>query len=366
MVKNRFNYLLNEILDKALSEEPLSKKEILYLMGLKHRDEINMLFNAARSLRYKYFSNNVYLYGFLYLSTWCRNNCSFCSYRVSNTLCARYRKTDREVIDAAIKMAESGVHLIDLTMGEDPYYYNAERNFENLFYMIKEIKFQTSLPVMASFGALPDKMLDRLCSAGADWYACYQETHNKELFHKLRLNQNYTDRLNKKYKAAKSGLLIEEGILSGVGESLTDIVDSIDEMKNMNAHQVRVMNFIPQPGTPMQYFPKPSIIRELVIIAVLRIILPQILIPASLDVYGIDGLKGKLEAGANVVTSLIPPNLDMVGVAQSTLGVNEGFRTVKGISLILNELGLSPAELCDYIAWVNNKKTELHKQIVIA
>jgi len=253
-------------------------------------------------------------------------------------------------------MAASGVHLLDLTMGEDPFYYEKENGFEPLLPLIKEIKRETSLPIMISFGAIPDEVLKELFETGAEWYACYQETHNEKLFHQLRLSQSYSDRLNKKYKAARLGLLLEEGILSGVGESLDDVADSMEEMRKMGAHQVRVMNFIPQQGTPMHDFPPPPKMRELLIIAVLRLLFPRRLIPASLDVYGIDGLKGKLEAGANVVTSLILPHSEMVGVAQSTLDVCEGYRTVKGITPILNELGLTKAELGDYVSWIENER----------
>ena len=356
MIRGDFSFSIEEILDKALHEEALSRWEVLYLLGLQQADEIKKLFAVAQRLRRRYFGNNIFLYGFLYFSTWCRNNCAFCRYRASNRLCQRYRKTEQQIIEVALDTAASGVHLLDLTMGEDPFYYGKEDGFEPLLQLIKEIKRQTSLPIMISFGAIPDEVLKELFETGAEWYACYQETHNEKLFHQLRLDQSYSNRLNKKYKATELGLLIEEGILSGVGESVDDIADSMEEMWKMGAHQVRVMNFIPQQGTPMQDFPPPPKMRELLIIAVLRLLFPHSLIPASLDVYGIDGLKGKLKAGANVVTSLILPHSEMVGVARSTLDICEGYRTVKGITPILNELGLIKAELNDYISWIENER----------
>jgi methylornithine synthase len=154
-------------------------------------------------------------------------------------------------------------------------------------------------------------------------------------------------------------MLIEEGILSGVGESLDDVVDSIEAMKAMEAHQVRVMNFVSQKGTPMAHFSSPHPERENKIIAVLRLLLPHRLIPASLDVYGIDGLKGKLRAGANVVTSLILPSSELRGVAQSTLGICEGLRSAKAVIPVLTELGLRKASLEEYISWVKHEKEQL-------
>lgn len=49
----------------------------------------------------------------------------------------------------------------------------------------------------------------------------------------------------------------------------------------------------------------------------MRLLFPDKLIPASLDVDGISGLELRLMAGANVVTSIIPPNEGLAGVAQS-------------------------------------------------
>ncbi|MFC2063151.1 methylornithine synthase PylB [Chloroflexota bacterium] len=357
-----YYYSLEKLLNKAATGVSLSKAEIIYLLALSRDEEIAKLFEVARELRHRYFGDKVFLYGFLYFSTWCRNKCNFCYYRHSNSLCKRYRKTNSQLLKAAADLTQSGVHLLDLTMGEDPFYYNKEYGFEPLLNLVKRIKKETCLPIMISFGATPDEVLRKLPEVGADWYACYQETYNEKIYRQLRPGQSFGDRLEKKYKAVKLGLLIEEGILTGVGESLTDIGNSMEAMSNIGAHQVRVMSFIPQRGTPMSDFPPPPQIRELVIIAVLRLLFPHRLIPASLDVHGINGLKQRLEAGANVVTSLILPHSEMMGVAQSTLNISEGYRTVKGITPVLNKLGLTKAGLDDYISWIDcEKKTLINK-----
>jgi methylornithine synthase len=347
------------MLERALEEEPLSRKEVLYLLGPKDKEEQERVYEAARRLRDRYFGNRIFLYGFIYFSTWCRNNCTFCYYRTSNTLCDRYRKTEAEIMGAAVHLTESGVHLLDLTMGEDHFYFGQENGFEPLLRLVRDIKIKTGLPVMVSWGVLPDGVVEKLRPAGADWFACYQETHNPDLFQKLRPHQDYRRRFQIKERAKRTGLLIEEGMLSGVGESLEDVVVSMETMKQLNAHQVRVMNFVPQKGTPMSSMASPPPERESIILSVLRLLLPHRLIPASLDVYGIDGLKGKLRAGANVVTSLIPPSSQLRGVAQSTLGICEGYRTAEAVLPILDELGLRKASLDDYLIWMNKEKKNL-------
>ena len=347
------------VLEKALWEEPLCHEEILCLLSLDNEAELGRLFEVARRLRHRYFGNKVFLYGFVYFSTFCRNHCTFCYYRRSNTLCHRYRKTDEQVLQTAVHLACSGVHLLDLTMGEDPHFFDKGRGFESLLRLVKKVKEETGLPLMISWGVFPDDLLEKLAEAGADWLACYHETHNLELFKRLRIGQDYHRRFEMKEKALRNGMLIEEGILSGVGENSEDVVNSIETMRGMGAHQVRVMNFVPQPGTPMEQLAPPNPERERVLIAVMRLVMPRRLIPASLDVGGIDGLRGKLLVGANVVTSLIPPSSEWMGVAQSTLGIMEGRRTSGAVKPILGSLGLQVASLGDYLLWVNQEKSNL-------
>lgn len=83
---------------------------------------------------------------------------------------------------------------------------------------------------MVSPGVLSAEQLVRLREAGADWYACYQETHNRDLFTRLRLEQDYDRRKRTRLEAAGCGLLAEDGLLTGVGESAEDLADSILDM----------------------------------------------------------------------------------------------------------------------------------------
>ncbi|HOL16953.1 MAG TPA: hypothetical protein PLY40_01560, partial [Bacillota bacterium] len=54
---------LEKCLEKALAEKPLADEEILYLLGLEEREELEQLFKTARLLRERYFGRKVFLYG---------------------------------------------------------------------------------------------------------------------------------------------------------------------------------------------------------------------------------------------------------------------------------------------------------------
>jgi methylornithine synthase len=212
---------------------------------------------------------------------------------------------------------------------------------------------------------LPEAVLGELLDAGAIWYACYQETHNRALYQQLRTGQDYDIRINSKLRAKELGLLIEEGLLVGVGESISDIVDSIFVMDELKADQIRAMSFVPQKGTPMEHFPPPSSLKELLVIALMRLVFPECLIPASLDVGGHAELGHKLAAGANVVTSLIPPGQGLAGVAQCDLDIEDGKRTVAGIQRVLKKSGIEPASSQEYYSWLN-QRTQSNSPVSIA
>jgi methylornithine synthase len=119
------------------------------------------------------------------------------------------------------------------------------------------------------------------------------------------------------------------------------------------------MTFVPQEGIPLPAREEADPLREILTIAVLRLAFPDRLIPATLDVEGLAGLKSRMEAGANVVTSLVPTGFGLAGVAQSSLDIAEARRTPAGIVPELEKLGLQVAELEDYSTWVSDRRRRL-------
>ena len=341
------------VLHKALQGGGLDADDIVYLLNIHEHDQLQELYAAARSIREATFQDNIYLYGFLYVSTYCRNDCAFCYFRKGNTQCTRYRKTAEEIINAARLLHQSGVHLLDLTMGEDPYFHDQARGTQALLAMLDNVRSASSLPLMVSPGVVPPQVLQDLKSAGVSWYACYQETYSQDLFQGLRCGQSFSQRLAAKRQARDLGLLTEEGILCGVGEETGDLAHSVLEMSRMGFDQVRAMTFIPQAGTPMEQHAGEQPDLELKLIAILRMLNPTKLIPASLDVSGIKGLQERLNAGANVVTSIVPPGCGLSGVANHDLDIENFNRTVDRIAAQIDSLGLHIGSLDSYVHWMH-------------
>ena len=348
---------LAAIIETAASHAGLPPSVMVRLLDSPTPGLLDLLFAAARRQRERHFGNRVFFYGLLCISTYCRNRCSFCDYRKSNTEAVRYRKTPTEVVAYARQLARSGVHLINLTAGEDPVYFNGDpHSTDPVIDMVRLIRKDTGLPVMISFGALTGSMLERMQAAGADWFACYQDTFNRQLFEQLRVGQDFAARYHSKVMAKARGMLMEEGILCGIGETSKDIMDALAAMSRLNADQVRAITFVPQAGTPRRDDIPASSLRELIIIALMRITFPGLLIPASLEAGGLAGLRKRLDAGANVVTGLVPPGTGLAGMISNVLRFKSDWPTVNGIGRILQSCGLAPASAEDYRHWMQRRK----------
>lgn len=351
----------DHVLEKAIhNKERLSPADIECLLSGPAGQELEPLFAAARERRKEVFGDVVFLYGFVYFSTYCKNRCRFCLYRCSNEMAPRYRKPLGAIIDAIRTLEDSGVHLIDLTMGRDTYYL--QQNGNNLLELILKCHESVSLPIMLSPGVLDDNILSQLAGIGVDWYACYQETFNQTLYSNLREGQDYNARFEAKLNAKRFGLLIEEGLLLGVGERYQDTSLAFNEMASLNPSQVRAMSFRPQIGTPMAHIKANGSLGELKTIAALRLCFPDKLIPASLDVDGLEGVKNRLNAGANVITSLIPASYQLAGVSSARSGIETRQRDVCSVAPVIESAGLKIAAPGTYLAWLKEEKRRVGRQ----
>ncbi|MDR1657500.1 MAG: methylornithine synthase PylB [Deltaproteobacteria bacterium] len=307
------------------------------------------LFEAAQHLRTIHFGSRIFLYGFVYLSTYCRNNCSFCHWRRELFSLKRYRKTSQQMLEAANNLAGTGVCLIDLTMGEDPAFLSPD-GFDLLCQTAAQIAQQTSLPIMLSPGVLDNQQILKIKNSGVTWYALYQETYNRTLFKAWRRDQDFDLRMESKNTAAALGLLVEDGLLVGAGASTTDLANSLAQSGAWGAPQVRAMAYVPSPGGLLPDQGVQAVLQELLTIATLRLFYPKAFIPASLDVEGLIGLAPRLKAGANVVTSLVPADLGLAGVACSELDIDNNNRGADRVAQILDTGHLSAGTPAQYLS----------------
>jgi len=340
---------LTTVLEEAVRDRCLDRETVARLLSLREPDQLARLFEAAQLARQMRFGDRVFVYGFVYFSNNCHNGCTFCGCRAANHTTPRYRKSAEEVVSLSAGLFDSGVHLVDLTMGEDPFFLAGQG--ERLSDLVSEVSAAApGSRLMVSPGVVPSVVLESLKEAGADWYACYQETYNQRLYGLLRPGQDFRRRMAAKLHAKQCGLLIEEGMMVGVGETLGDRVDAIMGMGEIGAQQVRAMTFVPPSGICE------DALEELKAIAVMRLAYPDRLIPASLDVQGLEGLAPRLNAGANVATSVIQPGCGLMGVANPTRAIDADRRSVSAVRREIERLGYRWADRADYESFLRSAR----------
>ena len=344
-----------EIVERLASGGEATDAELAVLITAEG-DDREAGFEGARRVRDRVFGKRTFLYGFVYFSTYCRNECSFCYYRNSNHI-DRYRKSKDEIVDLARSIKADGINLADLTMGEDPYMIR--NGYENFLDIVSAIRDETGLNIMASPGAVPEAEFPKLKEAGADICACYQETYNRRLFAERRIGQDFDYRLNQKIWPMRNGMLAEDGMMVGIGESVQDRVDAIRGMVALGCDQIRAMTFVPQEGTPMERSGTVDTVNELLCLAAMRLLRHDAFIPATLDVEGIAGMETRLNAGASTVTSIIPAMSSLAGVAQSEMDIADGHRCADYVISRLKAMGREPATAEDLRKEFDRRKKRL-------
>jgi methylornithine synthase len=335
---------LDKFAGKILEGSQLSDDELRELLRINKNEQLEKLFYLSRKVRDHFFGNKVFLYSFVYFSTYCKNKCAFCYYRANHEI-KRYRLSIDEVRNICRALKGESIHMVDLTMGEDPYFHETPENFVDI---VKAVRSELDLPIMISPGVMGNEVLKELYDNGANFLALYQETHDPQLYRKLRVGQSFEDRVNARKFAKSIGYCVEDGILTGVGNDIESTIRSLRGMEANTPDMVRVMTFVPQEGTPLEKVNRISSIEELKIIAVLRLMFPDRLIPASLDLEGIPGMVHRLNAGANVVTSIIPSDSALEGVVNYDRGAEERQRDPKSVVECLKTMGMEPATQADF------------------
>lgn len=335
---------LDDYAEQIIAGSEVSDENIRAMLQISDPDEMEKLHYVARQIRDNFFGNKVFMYSFVYFSTHCKNNCAFCYYNRENEI-DRYRLTleDIKMICQILKTEE--IHMVDLTMGEDPFFHNKP---ERLVELVRTVKEEVGKPIMISPGVVDNETLGLLKENGADFLALYQETYDKELYGKLRVEQSFEERINSRNHAKRIGYCVEDGILTAVEPDIESTLISLRGLGTSNPDMVRVMTFLPQKGTPLEGKDVEGSEAELKMISILRLMYPNLLIPASLDLEGIDGMVHRLNSGANVVTSIISSNSALEGVVNYDREHAERDRDVKSVITRLKSMGMEPARQSDF------------------
>jgi biotin synthase len=210
----------------------------------------------------------------------------------------RYRLTTDEIIDFAGKARSYGYRTVVMQSGEDDYY-----TVDKMQYIIRKVK-ELDLAITLSVGEKSTADYLAYKEAGADRYLLRIETTDQALYEKLDPGMSFANRLRCLKDLGTLGYEVGTGCLVGLpGQTLESLADDILFFKQINADMVGVGPFIPNPDTPLAAETGGSFEMSLKVMAITRLLLPDINIPATtaMETLNRQGRVIALQSGANVV-----------------------------------------------------------------
>ena len=301
--------MCNELIDKLRIEKKLSKKEYLFL--IKNREECKeYLFKNSSEVRKEVYGNDIYIRGLIEFTNYCKNDCLYCGIRRSNKNAQRYRLTKEDILLCAKQGYKLGFRTFVLQGGEDPFYSD-----EILINIIKEIKLNyPDCAITLSIGERSFDSYKRFKKAGADRYLLRHETADKYHYQKLHPKEmSYENRIKCLENLKKLGYQVGAGFMVGSPyQTEENLVKELVFLENLKPHMVGIGPFIPHKDTPFKDEKTGTVEITLFMLGLIRLILPNVLLPATTALGTIDplGREKGIKAGANVLM----PNLSPVNV----------------------------------------------------
>lgn len=271
-----------------------NKKELIEILKSNSDD----ILKQADEVRKKYVGDEVHLRGLIEFSNICKRECKYCGLQCSNKILERYRLKKEEIVLYAQKAVEMGYKTIVLQSGEDEFYKT-----DYLCEIISEIK-KLDVVLTLSIGEKTFEEYKAFKDAGADRYLIRIETTDKELYKKMHPHASFENRVKCLENLKILGYEVGTGCLVGLpNQTIDSLADDILFFKSINADMVGIGPFISHPQTPLKDSPNGSFQLALKVMALTRIMLKNINIPATtaMETLNPNGRIIALQSGANVV-----------------------------------------------------------------
>ena len=298
------------------------------------------LLAEADAARRQWCDDAVHLRGIIEFSNVCDRNCVYCGLRRENDALPRYTMRADEILRVAAEAERQGVRTIVLQSGESEAY-----RADWLAAVIARIKRKFDVAVTLCVGVKPPGCYRMCRQAGADRYLIKHETANLALYEKLHPDSRLRERLDALEHLRMLGYQIGVGNIIGLpGQTACDLADDILLTRDRDVDMAAFGPFVPHSKTPLANVPAGAIELSLRVVAVARLILGPVHIPATtaFDAVAPDGRERALRAGANVIMANLTPRRyrDFYQIYPSDRAAN----SVTRVKAILARLGRPPAE----------------------
>ncbi|MCQ2738897.1 MAG: [FeFe] hydrogenase H-cluster radical SAM maturase HydE [bacterium] len=282
----------------------MNKQQIIDILNDNSKNQ--EIFALADKVRHENVGDSVHLRGLIEFSDICRCDCLYCGLRCSNKTADRYRINKDEIVSIARNAVSIGYKTIVLQSGEDLFY-----NTDTICEIIRKIK-SMDVAVTLSIGEKTYDEYKAYKVVGADRYLLRIETTDVNLYKTMHPNVSFENRIKCLENLKSLGYEVGTGCLVGLPNQTVDsLADDILFFKALDADMVGIGPFIPHKQTPLKDSVSGSFDLALKVMALTRIKMPNINIPATtaMEVINPNGRIIALQSGANVVMPNVTPEI---------------------------------------------------------
>lgn len=303
-------------LSHILSKTEFTREELAFLLSLKG-EEHQALLKKAAEVKKAVVGSKVYFRGLVEFSNICSKDCLYCGIRKSNNNVVRYEATDDEILESCRFAWENRFGSVVLQSGElsSPAFV---KRVDNLLKKIKQLS-NNELGITLSCGEQTRETYRRWFGSGAHRYLLRIEASNRELYYKIHPDtpaHSFEKRVEALQFLRETGYQVGTGVMIGLPfQTLDDLADDLLFFKKMDIDMCGMGPYIEHEHTPL--FEHRHLLQSkqerfelaLSMIAVLRLLMPDINIAAATALQAIDpaGREKALTIGANVIMPNLTP-----------------------------------------------------------
>jgi biotin synthase len=247
----------------------------------------------------------VHFRGIVEFSNVCRCHCHYCGLRTENDSLSRYRLTPEEIVEAAEMGEQMGLRTVVLQSGEDEWW-----TAQQVADLIVAIKSRTRMAVTLSIGERPAWEYRLWRQAGADRYLLKHETADPDLYAALHPGDTLEQRIRCLETLREIGFQIGSGCIVGLPDQTPEVLArDLLLMQRLQVHMAGIGPLVPHPDTPLRGMEIGSAQTALNMMALLRILVPDVMMAATtaLETIMEGGRLAALRAGGNVIMPNITP-----------------------------------------------------------
>lgn len=301
---------VSTLIYKLLSNRTLSHTEYEQLITCSTTEDVSLLKELACRERDAIFGKSIFTRGLIEFTNYCRNDCLYCGIRCSNKSCDRYRLSESDILSCTDEGYRLGFRTFVLQGGEDLYYTD-----DALASIVSKIKAShPDCAITLSIGERSYDSYKRLFDAGATRYLLRHETADKSHYSMLHpAKMSFDNRMKCLLQLKEIGYQVGCGFMVGSPyQTPAHIAQDLKFIEQFKPHMIGIGPFLPHKDTPFAQNQKGSFELTLMLISILRLLLPDALIPATTALGTIDplGREQGIMSGANVLM----PNLSPVSV----------------------------------------------------